>query len=271
MKIILLTRDNYEHCYVANKLASAHQLSAIIVDQGKAQKQFGRVRKMVHRYSPAQLLSRFVGKIISVLRRDKNYRRWEMFRILGRKNCESHLHPEIITYVHSINTEAGVDTIRKIQPDVILVYGTEVISDKILRLARMGVLNMHTGISPYYRGAGSAFWPLYNGEIDMLGATIHQCTSEIDGGLIYEAAQADLQADDGLFAVFARCVKVGTELYIKAVGDLLEGQLVGTQQQLELGREYRAARKGGRKEWIVRRKIRKGLIRDYVRGKGEFV
>ena len=34
-------------------------------------------------------------------------------------------------------------------------------------------LNIHLGLSPYYRGAGTNFWPLVNGEPEYCGATIH--------------------------------------------------------------------------------------------------
>jgi len=264
VRIVLLTRDDYEHCYVANKLAAVHPLIAIVVDKGKPRTKLERVHVLLRRYTLRQLLSHVVSKAISTLCGDKERSQTEIFHVLGRENCEKHLHKDIIKYVCGLNTTAGFETIKNLQPDVILVYGTSVVSDKILSLAPKGAINMHTGISPYYRGAGCAFWPLYYEELHMLGATIHECTSKIDGGMIYEVGQAKLQSDDGLFSVFARCVEVGTGLYIKVVGDLLVGRLHGEKQQLELGREYRVAMKSWRQDWTVRRKIKRGLIRNYI-------
>jgi len=48
------------------------------------------------------------------------------------------------------------------------------------------------------------------------------------------------------------------------VQELLDGRLQGRSQQLELGREYRAAMKSWWHELAVRRRIRQGLIRDYA-------
>lgn len=264
MRIILLTRSDYQHCYVANKLAAVHRLSAIVVDLGRPKSIFARIRTLLRRYTLCQLLSRLVGKIIAVLYRDKDNERTAMFQVLGRENCEQHLYPDIIKYVHGLNTQAGFETIKSLRPDVILVFGTSVVSDKILSLAREVAINMHTGISPYYRGAGCAFWPLYYDQPHMIGATIHECTCDIDGGMIYAVAQADLRADDDLFSVFARCVKIGAELYVKVVGDLLAGRLHGEKQRPEIGREYKVTMKGWRHELEVRKKIREGLIRNYV-------
>ena len=33
-------------------------------------------------------------------------------------------------------------------------------------------LNVHLGLSPYYRGSGTNVWPLINTEPDMVGATL---------------------------------------------------------------------------------------------------
>jgi methionyl-tRNA formyltransferase len=195
---------------------------------------------------------------------DAHRRKHEMFRVLGRQFCEKHLHEQLIQYVHGINSDESYNLIKSLEPDVILIYGTSVISDRILSLARREAINMHTGISPYYRGAGCTFWPLYNNEPELLGATVHQCTSQIDGGMIYGIFQAQLEADDNLFSVFARCVKAGADLYVKVVRDLVNRRLHGTMQQLDKGREYKAAMRGGREEMAVRQKIRKGLIRNYV-------
>jgi len=188
-----------------------------------------------------------------------------MFRILGREDCERHLHEEIITRVRGLNTADTRSLIRDLHPDVILVYGTAIVRDETLSLASRLALNLHTGISPHYRGAGGAFWPLYNGELGRLGATIHQCTSDIDGGAIYKVGQSQLEENDDMFSVFARSVKLGADLYVQAVRELLDGRLQGRPQRHELGREYHAVMKGWRHELSVRWRIRRGLIRDYVR------
>ncbi len=264
MRLVMLTGQGYEHCYVANRLAEAVPLTRIIVDRGRYLAAVERVRHLRRRYTARELLSRAAVRGIALVCRDQTRRREAMYRVLGRENCEKHLHEGLITHVEGINSPGSLDSIRSLQPDVLLIYGTAVVGDKVLSLASQLALNLHTGMSPYYRGAGCAFWPLYNGEPERLGATIHQCTSRLDGGAIYRVGQASIEAEDDLFAVFARCVKTGADLYVDVVRELMQGQLEGRPQQLELGREYRAAMKGWRHELSVRWKIRRGLIRDYV-------
>ena len=264
MRLVLLTGEDYEHCYVANRLAEAFALVRIVVDTGVPRSRLDRLRTLRRRYSTAQLLARAVGRGLAFVCRDRAARREALFRVLGRENCERHRHQKIITQVAGLNTPATRALLRDLNPEVLLVYGTGVVRDETLALASRLALNLHTGMSPYYRGSECAFWPLYYGELERLGATVHQCTRDIDGGVIYKVGQLQLEPEDDRFCVFARAVKLGTDLYVQAVQELLDGRLQGRSQQLELGREYRAAMKSWWHELAVRRRIRQGLIRDYA-------
>jgi len=122
---------------------------------------------------------------------------------------------------------------------------------------------MHTGISPYYRGSACAFWPLHEGELDRLGATIHEVTSKVDGGDIYSVQAITLQPDDELHAVFARCVIVGADQFVEVLRRLENDEQTAEPQNLEVGREFRAAMRGLFAELRVRRAIRHGLIRRW--------
>jgi methionyl-tRNA formyltransferase len=149
-------------------------------------------------------------------------------------------------------------------PDVILVFGTGVVKESTLSLASHLALNLHTGISPYYRGADCAFWPLYNNELHMLGATVHECTLQLDGGRIFGTARASLQADDDLYSIFARCLLAGADLYVRAVKDLLAGRLEGIPQDLNIGREYKAVMRDVKADLKVRRQLKAGIVRRHV-------
>lgn len=50
----------------------------------------------------------------------------------------------------------------------------------------VGCFNIHPSLLPRYKGANPIFWQLRNGETDT-GVTLHQVTSEIDGGNILTA------------------------------------------------------------------------------------
>jgi methionyl-tRNA formyltransferase len=105
---------------------------------------------------------------------------------------------------------------------------------------------------------------LHERQPEWLGATVHECTSAIDGGAIYGTTRASLESDDGTGAVFARCVVAGADLYEKVVRQILEGTAVAHPQDLRTGSEYRASMRSWRAELRVDRLLKEGLVRDFV-------
>jgi methionyl-tRNA formyltransferase len=264
MRIILVTANNLEHIYVANKLAEAIPLNKIIVDHGRHIGLLANGRRLWRKYSVEQLCSRVHFAIMTRLWRDEAFGRKSMIAAYGAENCLQFSHSELLRHIHGVNTADGAEAIASLNPDVLLIYGTVLVSSRVLSLAKVIALNMHTGISPYYRGADCAFWPLYNGELEMIGATVHECTRDIDGGRIFGTARAQLRSGDDVFSVFARSVMAGADLYVAKVKELMAGKLDGVTQDLSAGREYRACERNVAAERAVRKRIREGLIRDFL-------
>ncbi len=263
-RVIVITGDGLEHHYVTNKLAAKFSLAGIVVDHGKPVSAMEKVRRYFRRYTVLQLLSRVWLALLRKAWGDSAHRQQAMLSIFGRENCLDFSHPELLRHVSGINTPEGVRTVASLEPDVILVYGTGIVGGKVLSLARTLALNMHTGISPYYRGCDCAFWPIYNQELHMLGATVHECVKEVDGGRIFGTTGIQLDAGDDHFAVFARAVAAGAELYVREVRELLEHGLEGTPQDFSIGMEYKAILRNARAERKVRNSVRAGMIRRYV-------
>jgi methionyl-tRNA formyltransferase len=263
-RIIVITGDGLEHHYVTNKLAAKIPLAGIIVDHGKPVGRVEKIRKYFRRYTIPQLVSRVHLAFLRKIWHGREQHRQALVSVFGRENCESFQRPDLLHHVHGINTADGIRTVASFQPDVILVYGTGIVGGKVLSQARTLALNMHTGISPNYRGCDCAFWPLYNGEPNMVGATVHECVKEVDGGRIFGIAHAELHADDNLFAVFGRAVTAGADLYVRKVEELLQHGLQGAPQDFSIGMEYKAIMRDARAEKKVRNSIRAGMIRRYV-------
>ena len=121
---------------------------------------------------------------------------------------------------------------------------------------------MHTGISPRYRGTDTAFWPLYNEEPEFVGVTVHVLDEGIDSGPILRSARPEIEPDDDDASLFAKCVKVGTPLYVDALRDALAGRVDGEVQHLDEGRNYLGVERTVRAELKVRKLLREGLLRD---------
>ena len=263
-RIVLITGDDLEHRFVANTLSASLNLAGIVVDHGKPQGKLERARKLWKRYTLAQMFSRAILMVLRAAWRDSSRSTEDVTKVFGAANCSRFTRDDLVSHVSGINTKEGVGVVTSLQPDILLIFGTGIVGKKVLSLPTRIALNMHTGISPIYRGCDCTFWPVHNGELHMLGATVHECTALVDGGKIFATAHASVEAGDSLFSIFARCVKTGANLYAQTVHQFIGATPEGAAQDLTLGREYKAFERGLRADWDTRQKIKAGLIRQYA-------
>lgn len=76
-----------------------------------------------------------------------------------------------------------------LKSDVYIVFGSSYIQgDLIDFLIGQNAINIHMGVSPFFRGSSTNFWAPYKGHIEMVGATIHKLSKGLDSGdIIYHA------------------------------------------------------------------------------------
>jgi methionyl-tRNA formyltransferase len=259
-RIVILTGAELQHRYVTRALAELPAVTAVVVTQQPRLSILKRIWRMSKRFGPWGMFSRVLLKGTLRAIGETSRREGDLARVLGEARFPEHVPIFKTTGVNSAQTQS---LLRRLSPDVLCVYGTYIVSDATLSIARDLALNLHTGVSPRYRGADCEFWPLYKRELSLLGATVHSCTSEVDGGAIFGTATATLEADDRLGAVFGRCVIAGTALYKRVADDLINGRNIeATPQDLSTGREYRVAMRGWAAELRVATSIRRGLIRE---------
>jgi methionyl-tRNA formyltransferase len=235
-RLVLLTRDDFAHRYVANILCATLDIESIIVDRRPIKTNFRRAA----RQGIGHFISKAARTVFLKAVRDDQARKQAFKNILG-ETCQAFSKPNIVSLVDGINSPRSVSMVREIDPSAILVFGTSVVRGSVLGLARDVSFNMHTGISPNYRGTGSSFWPVVNGDLHLLGATVHECTDVIDGGVIYEIAHVMYRPGDHLHTLFARTLIAGAEAYGRVVRRYLLGRLSGVPQDLSIGREYRGS------------------------------
>ena len=64
-----------------------------------------------------------------------------------------------------------------------VVFGASYIKGWLIDfLVQKGALNIHMGISPFYRGSSCNFWALYDDNPSYVGSTIHMLSKGLDSG-----------------------------------------------------------------------------------------
>src|SRR5437660_4737766 len=187
MRLVILTGTGPEHRYVAAALAAAfpQDLQAIVLAEPPPKSLWAQASSYARRYTVRQLGSRVYAKLYSRLMRHAARRARTLSRMLFPAGDGGSLpRPDLVRTVPFYNSGTGLQLLQSLAPDVITVYGTNVIKASVIALPRLGILNMHTGISPEYRGSDTVFWPLYDERPEWIGVTVHLLDEGIDSGPI---------------------------------------------------------------------------------------
>jgi folate-dependent phosphoribosylglycinamide formyltransferase PurN len=96
----------------------------------------------------------------------------------------------------AINERTVIDQVASAAPDVIVSYGCSILREDFLAAFPHRILNVHLGLSPYYRGGGTNFWPLVNGEPEFVGVTFMHIDAGVDTGEIIHQMRASIRPGD---------------------------------------------------------------------------
>lgn len=134
-----------------------------------------------------------------------------------------------------------METLREaLQSDFFVIFGSSFIKAPLIDfLIEKKAINIHMGVSPYYRGSSCNFWAAYDGHPELVGATIHLLDRGLDSGAILYHALPEPQETDP-FLLGMKSVKVAHD---SLVARIKSGELTaypGIAQ--DKSKEYRYAR-----------------------------
>ncbi len=174
--------------------------------------------------------------------------------------------------VPDINAPEAQDFLARLEPELVLVNGTNLLRQQILSLApntRLGFVNLHTGLSPYSRGGNCNLFMLLEDKPELVGITVHHLDVGIDSGDIILSARVPMQPDDCYEMFEVREFHFGIESLLRAAHALVAGCAPRVKQWEEgklflkrTGYVYRPYHR-----LLVNRSMERGLIRDYLADK----
>jgi folate-dependent phosphoribosylglycinamide formyltransferase PurN len=84
-----------------------------------------------------------------------------------------------------------------LKSDAYVVFGASYIKGWLIDfLVENRAINIHMGISPYYRGSSCNFWALYDHNPSHVGATIHMLSKGLDSGdILFHCIPNHLESD----------------------------------------------------------------------------
>ncbi len=213
MKVAVITSSNPRHYYLANRIANiADETLVISTVLGLNPALSGQ-----YKHASTTMESYFKERHEAELRyfKDRYFKTNEggVVAVLGKE----------------LNSSYVVEVMKAFCPDIIVVFGTNIIKGELLTITP-NILNLHLGMSPYYNGSSTNFWPMYNNEYEFVGVTIHYLDAGVDTGPIISQQRALICEGDTPHTIGNKNIILGVGMMLDIIMHLKGGTLKPTSQ-----------------------------------------
>jgi folate-dependent phosphoribosylglycinamide formyltransferase PurN len=203
MKITVFTSNQPRHLALINRLASISDTTYAVIECNTV----------------------FPGLIEDFFRKSEPMRQYFSNVMAAEKKLFGNLS-FMSPNVRSLSIKSGdLNFIKKEQmhealnSDVYVVFGASYIKGWLIDyLVQQGAINIHMGLSPYYRGSSCNFWALYDNNPKYVGATIHMLSVGLDSGPMLYHALPKLD-NDNPFEFTMRAVLAAQQSLVERIGD----------------------------------------------------
>jgi methionyl-tRNA formyltransferase len=151
----------------------------------------------------------------------------------------SHFMYAPITSLNQVNSSVGLASLQASKPDLIICirYGG-ILKEKAIAVPRRGVINLHSGLLPDYRGVMATFRAMLNGDSE-IGTTLHTINdSGIDTGNIIATTRHQLDTERSYLWNVLQLYPRACEQILDTVAKLTLRQAIDSQPQPQGGAYY---------------------------------
>jgi folate-dependent phosphoribosylglycinamide formyltransferase PurN len=220
LRVVILTTRLPEDVWLVNNVAEVCNVEGIVLPVGDRSKEFGMAdvfRRRMRRFGILSVANQALLVMYRLLIESRKDKKALAAIFTGRSHEYIEKRDVDILEVDDINSEEVRAFILSKSPDVVVVSGTALLKEPIIESAKGRIINLHPGFAPQYRGRYGAFWPIYNKEPQLVGATIHFIDRGIDTGPILTQGKVDFDPGDTLKAITYKQHKVGVDLLMKCL------------------------------------------------------
>ncbi len=257
MKLLLIVGTQLRHQYFFAKLLQNFNIVGVIEYE----------RSLVQ--APKQSISSFKEEDLAIEKKhleNLRFKEEEYFKDEVNKLDKTNLNIKKVTDMKELNSSAIIDWVEKLDSDVMIDYGSGILSDSFLNVLPKWKINLHGGLSPYFKGSATLLWPFYMQQPELAGVTFHFLSKNIDGGEILQHVRPLILEQDSVSDIGCRAIVEASEVAIILLEKLEnEGRLKSFPQnggKLFLERDYSPACIK-----VVNDLFERGLIRNYLKNK----
>ena len=112
----------------------------------------------------------------------------------------------LLFHLKELNSSFLVQRVKRFKAQFAFVFGCDLIKGELFEALPEFNVNLHLGLSPWYKGSATLFWPFVLLEPQFAGVTFHKLALAADAGGIIHQSTPDLKRGDGVHDVGTRCV-----------------------------------------------------------------
>lgn len=171
----------------------------------------------------------------------------------------------------SLREDAAVAELAALEPDIVVVmaYG-QILTQRVLDLARVATVNLHASLLPLYRGASCIQAAIAHGD-GQTGVTLMHIVRALDAGDIIARQEYSLDGKSTGGAVHDVLANVAAELLLKSLPGLIAGTAARTpQDEALMTYAPKLLRRDGLLDWSLPAAELERLIRAYCPWPGTF-
>lgn len=230
MKIVALIRTSPGSNHYVNQVHRLYKIERVIIETMPSMK--NRIKKKLKEHGLMGVITQGLTRVYNKISERKNFPIYNHIF----NDTWSILDYDIKTEtVDNINAQRTIDLLKEIKPDVVIVRGTSIIFNRTIESVPL-TLNLHAGLSPYYRGTHCSEWALFNWDPYNIGSTLHKVTPNIDGGNILGQVRIDIDPQDNIISIEAKMCAQGTSMLLDALRFIKDGKkLIFHRQNLSIG------------------------------------
>ncbi len=215
MKIVLLTSDSLRHKFIASEISKQLDLKLTVVETKSS------------RIQDTSELNKQDAAFISAHFEARNKSETDFFGDYKKFPKEIPLLSIPNGYINSLEVKKAID---KLKPDLIVLFGTSIIKEPLLEKYARKIINLHLGLSPYYKGSATNLFPYYYQEPECVGATIHLATEKVDQGSILHQLRPDIEVNDDLHSIGNKTILKAGKILPEILRSYLDGKILPKTQ-----------------------------------------
>lgn len=232
MRVVLMSGSHPRHMYYADKIASTDTVVGMVV--------------MRREDMEPEIPTGLSDDMQRLYKHHFDLRLTMEEKYFGTVNFQNLIHniPTLQIDPAELNSQRVIDFIKERKADAIISYGPDLISNEIIDLVGGNAFNLHGGLSPYYKGAATMFWPFYFLEPNFVGTTFHYMVKKIDAGRIIHQTVPVLEHGDCMHEVSCKAIAAAASdvahiVRLMDAGQCFEGEKQRGNGKLFLVKDWR--------------------------------